>query len=570
MSRRILIVGGVAGGAACAARLRRLDERAEIILFERGPHVSYANCGLPYFVGGLIEQQRLLLVRPELWRAQFRVEVRTGHEVVAVDRRKRRVRVRESARGSEYEESYDALVLAPGAAPVRPRWAPRLPGVFTLRSLSDSIGLREWIVSHRPRRALVVGAGYIGLEMVENLARCGLQVTLLEREPQVLPAVDPEMTPPLAERLREYDIELCLGTCVSGLEGLAGGRLRVETTCRRSFDADLVLLALGVKPEVDLAREAGLEIGELGGIRVDEQMRTSDPHIWAVGDAVEVRDRVTGRWKLVALAGVAARQARIAADAICGRPSRFAGAQATAICGVFGLTAAVTGATEGELRAAGMDEYEAVYLHPLHHAGYYPGAKRIHMKLIFSRRDGLLLGAQAVGEEGVDKRVDVIAMAMAKRATVFDLEEVELCYAPQYGSVRDPVNLAGMVAANIVRGDLEPAPWEDVGRRDAVLVDVRDAAEFAQGHLDGAINIPLAELRSRLHELPRDREIWLNCAVGQRSYYAARILLQNGFRARSLPGGLLTWAMMQGASRLSGAPERPGRPPSRSPDPSGA
>ncbi|MCS7316181.1 MAG: rhodanese-like domain-containing protein, partial [Bryobacteraceae bacterium] len=299
-----------------------------------------------------------------------------------------------------------------------------------------------------------------------------------------------------------------------------------------------------------------------GGIRVDEQMRTSDPHIWAVGDAVEVRDWVTGRWRLAALAGPAARQGRVAADAICGRPSRYRGSQATTICGVFGLTAAATGATERELRAAGIGDYEAIYVHPLHHAGYYPGAKRIHMKLIFSRRDGLILGAQAVGQEGVDKRMDVIAMAMAKRATVFDLEEAELCYAPQYGSARDAVNLAGMVAANILRRDLEPASWQRLPAAEALLLDVRDEAEFLQGHLENAVHIPLAELRGRLHELPRDREIWVHCALGQRSYYAARILSQNGFRARSLPGGLLTWTLMRQAGRTPLPPEPPSRPES--------
>lgn len=553
MNRRILIVGGVAGGAACAARLRRLDERAAIIMFERSPHVSYANCGLPYYIGGLIEQHRLVLVGPERWRRQFNVEVRTRHEVVAIERDRRQVRVRDLAGGREYCEPYDALVLAPGAAPIRPRWAPELPGVFTLRTLSDAIALRDWIQDRRPHRAVVVGAGYIGLEMVENLVRCGLEVTLLEKEPQVLPALDPEMAQPLAAHLRRHGVEVCLETCVSGVEPATHGVLRVGTTCGRWFDADLVLLALGVRPDVRLAREAGLEIGELGGIRVDEQMRTSDPNIWAVGDAVEVRDWVTGRWKLVALAGPAARQGRVAADAICGRPSRFRGSQATAICGVFGLTAAATGASERELRAAGIGDYEAVYVHPLHHAGYYPGAKRIHMKLIFSRRDGLVLGAQAIGEEGVDKRVDVIAMAIEKRATVFDLEDAELCYAPQYGSARDPVNLAGMVAANVLRGDLELAPWEELGATAALLLDVRDPQEFAQGHLHGAVNIPLGELRGRLDELPREREIWVNCAVGQRSYYATRILSQNGFRARCLPGGFLTCTLMQQPVESAGA-----------------
>jgi len=321
----------------------------------------------------------------------------------------------------------------------------------------------------------------------------------------------------------------------------AGDGLLVREASGRSFSADLVVLALGVKPEVALAREAGLEIGEAGGIRVDEQMRTSDPHIWAVGDAVEVRDWITGQWRLVALAGPASRQGRVAADAICGRPARFRGVQATAVCGVFGLTAAMTGATEKQLKSAGISDYAAVYVHPLHHAGYYPGARRIQMKLIFDTADGRLLGAQAVGEQGVEKRIDVIAMAIQKKATVFDLEDAELCYAPQYGSARDPVNLAGMAAANVLRGDMPLADWSALGKTDALLVDVRDPDEFAGDHIDGAVNIPLGELRERLEELPRDREIWLNCAIGQRAYYALRVLLQHGFRARNLSGGYLTY-----------------------------
>jgi len=542
MAKKVLVVGGVAGGAACAARLRRLDERAQIVIFERGPYVSYANCGLPYYVGGAIPHEHSLLVMtPELWRRRFNVEVRTSHEVVAIDRARRHIEVRDLARERAYRESYDALVLAPGAVPIRPDWpGSDLPGVFTLRTIPDGNAMRQWIEQQQPRRAVVVGAGFLGLEMVENLTRRGLRVTLLEKEPQVLPALDFEMAQPALAHLESQRVNVELEACVSAVEAAHNGLL-VKTDSGRSFPADMVVLALGVKPETTLALQAGLELGEAGGIRVDEAMRTSDPHIWAVGDAVEVRDWITGRYRLAALAGLASRQGRIAADSICGRKARFRGAQLTAICGFFGFTAAMTGATEKVLRAAGWADYETIYLHPMHHAGYYPSAKRIHLKVIFSRSDGRLLGAQALGEEGVDKRIDVLAMAIQKRATVFDLEEAELAYAPQFGSARDPVNMAGMVAANVLRGDAVLAPWSELAGTDALLVDVREPEEFARDHIEGAINIPLGELRQRLGELPRDREIWLSCAVGERSYYALRVLVQNGLRARTLSGGYVTY-----------------------------
>lgn len=542
MPRKVLIVGGVAGGAACAARLRRLDEQAVIIMFERGPHVSYANCGLPYYVGDVItEEDKLLVVSAEQWARQFNVEVRTRHEVVGIDRARQEIEVCDLGSGRRYRETYDALVLAPGAAPVRPNWPGiDLPGVFTLRTIADARAMREWINARQPSRAVVVGAGFLGVEMVENLVRRGLRVTLLEQEPQVLPMLDFEMAQPAMAHLESQRVDVRVEARVVGLEA-AGQDLVVLTSSGERHAAGIVLLALGVKPETSLAQAAGLAIGETGGIRVDEQMRTSDPRIWAVGDAVEVRDWVTGQFRLAALAGLASRQGRIAADSICGRPSRFRGAQVTWICGFFGMTAAMTGAGEKALRAAGFTDYQAVYLHPMHHAGYYPGARRLHMKLIFAQSDGRILGAQAVGEEGVDKRIDVLATAIQHRATVFDLEQAELCYAPQYGSARDPVNLAGMVAANVLRGDAPLACWRELEEGTALLLDVREPDEFARDHIEGSINIPLGELRRRLAELPRDREIWVSCAVGQRAYYALRLLLQHGFRARLLSGGYLTY-----------------------------
>lgn len=541
-SKRVLIVGGVAGGASCAARLRRLDESCEIVIFERGPYVSFANCGLPYYVGGVIKEEKdLLVATPETFKKYFAIEVRTENEVVAIDRQRREIEVRELRTGRLYRERYDALVLAPGARPVRPSIpGVDLPGIHVLRTIPDSQRIRQWIQERGTQQAVVVGGGFIGLEMVENLVRLGLRVTVVERLPHLMPQFDPEMAEPIARHLESHRVRVELGDPVVGFEE-GNGEILVRTASGAEHRGGIVILAVGVQPETELARRAGLEIGELGGIRVDESMRTSDPFIWAVGDAVEVRDVITGRWCLAPLAGPAHRQGRIAAAAICGRPERFRGVQGTAICGVLGLTVAMTGATEKRLREAGLRDFQAIYLHPGCHAGYYPGARRIHMKLVFSSRDGRVLGAQAVGFEGVDKRIDVISMAIQKGATVYDLEEAELCYAPQYGAAKDPVNLAGMVAANVLRGDLPLADWNRLHQSGALLLDVREPHEFAQDHIEGAVNIPLSQLRERLSELPRDREIWVTCAVGQRSYYAVRFLLQHGFRARGLSGGLLTY-----------------------------
>lgn len=543
--RRVLIVGGVAGGASCAARLRRLDEQAEIAVFDRGPHVSFANCGLPYFVGNVIPEERQLVVAsPELFRDRFAVRVHTRHEVMHIDRTVREITVRDLASGTERREAYDALVLAPGAAPIRPPiQGVDLPGVFAVRTIPDSLRIRAWLDERSPRRALVVGGGFIGLEMAENLARRGLSVTVLEKLAQVMPPLDPEMAHPVAEHLRAAGVTVVLG---DGLASLVsdGSALRVGTESGVQLGADLVLLAIGVRPETTLAREAGLEIGPRGAIVVDAQMRTSDPAIWAVGDAVEVRDVVTGQETVLPLAGPANRQGRIAADAICGRASTFRGVQATAVVGVFGLTVASTGATEKGLVRAGVTTFEKVYLHPGHHAGYYPGARPIHLKLLFERRDGRILGAQAVGLEGIEKRIDVIAMAIQKGASVRDLAEAELCYAPQFGAAKDPVNLAGMIATNHLDGDLPLADWRGLDAWH--VVDVREPDEFAAGHVPGAISMPLSMLRARWRELPVDRPLAVYCQVGQRAYYAVRFLVQHGRDARHLSGGYTTYRALGG------------------------
>ena len=545
-SRRVLIVGGVAGGASCAARLRRLDEAAEILVFDRGPHVSFANCGLPYFVGNVItEERKLLVATSDIFRERFAITVHTRHEVTAIDRERGTISVRDLASGRERAERYDALVLSPGAAPIRPAMPGiDLPGIFAVRTIPDSVAIRSWIAERVPRRALVVGGGFIGLEMAENLAHRGLAVTILEKLPQVMPPLDPEMAQPVRAHLVAQGVSLHLGDGLARFEPESASIAAVTESGRRIV-ADLVILAIGVRPETSLAAAAGLPLGPRGGILVDAQMRTADPRIWALGDAVEVRDVVTGQEVILPLAGPANRQGRVVADSICGRGRAFRGVQATAVVGVFGLTVASTGASEKGLRRSGTTGFARVYLHPGHHAGYYPGARPVHLKLLFSVPDGRVLGAQAVGLEGVDKRIDVIATMIQMGATVRDLAEAELCYAPQFGAAKDPVNLAGMIATNHLDGDMPLADWDRLG--DRLLVDVREPDEFEAGHVDGAINLPLSQLRERHGEIPRGRSLAVYCQVGQRGYYAVRLLRQHGHDAANLSGGFETFRALRAA-----------------------
>jgi len=548
-TKRVLIAGGVAGGASCAARLRRMDEQAEIFIFERTGDVSFANCGLPYYIGGAIaDRKHLLVATPERFRDFFNIEVRTRHEVRSIDRQNQTVEVQNLATGAIGVERYDVLVLAPGAEPIRPP-LPGIdqPGIFAVRNMDDVDQIHAWIKRRRVDRAVVVGAGYIGLEMVENLSRRGITVTLLELADHVMPLADAEMVVLIQQELERQGIDLRLGTAVIAFEPGPKETLSVVAQHDERFAADLVILSVGVRTDTKLARQAGLEIGPTGGIRVDDRMRTSDPHIFAVGDAVEVRNFVTGRPALVPLAGPANRQGRVAADVICGRDAHFRGSQCTAVVGVFDLTLAMTGETEKSLRAAGI-AFEKSYIHPMHHASYYPGAERISLKLLFSPDSGRVLGAQAVGRAGVEKRIDVLATAIQMKATVFDLEEAELCYAPQYGSAKDPVNLAGFVAGNILRGDVRVGHWSEWKRLQAsgdgpLTLDVRPAAAVAAEAIPGTIRIPFGELRARLGELPRDREIWIHCAVGQTSYHAVRLLEQHGFKVRNISGGITSYKM---------------------------
>jgi NADPH-dependent 2,4-dienoyl-CoA reductase/sulfur reductase-like enzyme/rhodanese-related sulfurtransferase len=549
--KRILVVGGVAGGASCVARARRLSEAADIIMFDRGEYVSFANCGLPYYVGDVIkEEENLIVATPEMFRKRFKIDVRLQSEVVAVDRKNSRIQIKDLTTGDIYLEEYDALVLAPGARAIKPKMPGiDLPGIFSLRTIPDSRQIKAWINGRNAQRAVVVGGGYIGMEMTENLVNLGLSVTIIEMQPHVMPLLDAEMASPITAELVKHGVTLRLNETVNGFEQDADGLISAKLKSGSIEKAGLVILALGVRPEIKIAEAAGLEIGQRGGIRVDKHMRTSDEKIWAVGDAVEVKDVVTGQWGVIPLAGPANRQGRIAADVIMGRNAEFRGVQGTSVVGIMGLVVAFTGATEKTLRSMGIWDqpasFEKIYLHPGHHVAYYPGASPINLKLIFSREDGRVVGAQAIGREGVEKRIDVISMAIQKNATVFDLEEAELCYAPQFGSAKDPVNIAGMIAANVLRGDAPIVHWDELDKEPVFMLDVRDPSEYRQDHIKGAVNIPLNELRDRMGEVPKDQEVWTYCFVGQRSYYASRALSQYGYHIKNLSGGFKTFSMMK-------------------------
>ena len=535
-SKQYLIIGGVAGGMSAATRLRRLDEHAQIIVLERGGHVSFANCGLPYYLGGVIEERSsLLLQTPASLGSRFGLDVRVRTEAVSIDREARTVLARDLATGEETTLRYDALVLSPGATPVRP---PIEGGerMLTLRDIDD-VDAAMAALEVAPRSALVIGAGFIGLEMVENLAHRGLDVTLVELGDQVLPPLDPEMAAPVADRLRDAGVDVRLSTQVTTL-GSDTATLSDGTT----VPAEFVLGSIGVRPDTNLAKGAGLELGPRGGIRVDDALRTSDPHIWAIGDAVEKVDAITGEPRLVALAGLANRHGRLAADSIAGRRVRVREALGTAVVGVMGLTIAATGWNEKLLRSRERD-IRVIHTHPASHTGYYPGAETMALKLIVDAATDVILGAQGVGGEGVDKRIDVIATAMAGGITASELADLELAYAPQYSSAKDPVNMLGYVALNAFEGLTPSIQWHELDAAvdaGATVVDVRTADEVADGAIPGSVRIPLDDLRSRAGELPSGRLI-VHCKVGQRGHTAVRLLSQLGRDAVNLDGGYLTW-----------------------------
>lgn len=537
---KVLIIGGVAGGASAAARLRRLDENAQIILFERGDYISYANCGLPYYVGGEIrEKSALTLQTPESFQARFQVEVRVHNEVLSIDRIQKKVKVRDLQDNREYEESYDKLILSPGARPV----IPPIPGIqhpriMTLRDVPDALSLRNFLERESPKTAVVVGGGYIGTEMAENLTQAGVSCTIVELGEQLLAPLDREMASIVQNYLRGKGIDIRLGEGVASFEELPQG-IRVKTD-KSSIDTDMVLLSIGVQPDSHLAADAGLTMGMRGSIAVDDRMRTSDPDIYAVGDAVEIVNFVTGQKGLIPLAGPANKQGRIAADNICGHASTYTGTQGSSVVKLFDLTVASTGLNEKAARAAGIS-CDSVHLFPASHASYYPGSRLLGLKVTFEKGSGKILGAQLVGEEGADKRCDVLATCIRAGFTAFDLTELELCYAPPYSSAKDPVNMAGYMIENLLTGKVRQFQWDQVPLlpRDGsvTLIDVRTPAEYQRGHIDGFIHLPLDSLRDHLSQLDPQKEVYVHCQTGLRSYIACRILQQHGFSCYNLSGG---------------------------------
>ncbi len=545
---KIVIVGGVAGGASAAARARRLSEEAEIIMFERGPFISFANCGLPYHIGGDIKERgKLLLQTPESFLARFNVDVRVMHEVIAIDRKNKVVVVKNLLDGSEFSESYDFLLLSPGAAPV----VPPIPGIdnpltHSLRNIPDMDRIIETIKTNSVKHATVVGGGFIGLEMMEAFHQLGIQTTLVEMADQVMTPVDREMAGFVHAEIRQKGIDLKLSTALEAVEHIPNDRqdkLNLKLSNGEKLTTDILIMAIGVRPETKLAQQAGLQIGGLNGIYTNESMQTSDPFIYAVGDAVEERDFVTGEQTLVPLAGPANRQGRMAADNMLGRKAAYQGTQATAICKVFDLAVASTGKNEKQLKRDGI-EYEKVYVHAASHAGYYPGAEIVSFKMLFDIRTGKILGAQAVGKDGIDKRIDVMAVAQRAGMTVEQLQHLELTYAPPYGSAKDVINQAAFVANNIIKGDATPIHFDEIEQLNdnQVLLDVRNPGELESGgFLAGAINIPVDQLRQRMDELPKEKEIVIYCQVGLRGNVAYRQLVNNGFKARNLIGGYRTY-----------------------------
>lgn len=556
---KVLIVGGVAGGASAAARLRRNDEHAQIVLFERGGYISFANCGLPYYIGDVItDKAKLTLQTPESFHKRFNVDVRTGSEVVSIDRQNKRVTVRRAGDGSVYEEGYDKLILSPGAEPVRPS----LPGfdgkrVFTLRSIPDTYAIKEFCDKNAPKSAVVIGGGYIGIEIAENLHRLGIQVTIVELSGHIIPPIDGDTAAELHNHLRSKGVRLLLGTGVGAIEETDGGLL-FRLSQGSPVTADFAVLAAGVAPESRLAKDAGLATGLRGAVVVDEHLRTGDGDIYAVGDAVQVKDTVTGKPAFVPLASPANKQGRIAADNVCGEDEKYDGSQGSSVLKVFDLTLAATGLSEAALKANGVP-YLKSYTYSPSNASYYPGGLPMSVKLLFSPDGGRILGAQAVGFSGVDKRIDVIAAVLRLGGTVYDLTRLELCYAPPFSSAKDPVNMAGYTAENILKKRFTPFYPEDVAGLDldrSLLLDVRTEEEFEAGTIPGAVNLPLDSLREELGSLPKDKEIDVFCQIGLRGYLASRILLQSGFsNVKNLSGGYRLWKELR--KDRTGAAEGP-------------
>ena len=551
---KVVIIGGVAGGATAAARLRRLDERAEIVVFERSGYISYANCGLPYYIGGVIEDPgALTLQTPESFFARFRVDMRVRHEVTAIHPEGKTVSVKNLETGEEFEERYDKLILSPGAKPAQPR----LPGVgldrlFTLRTVEDTFRIKDFIQKDHPRSAVLAGGGFIGLELAENLRELGMDVTIVQRPKQLMNPFDPDMAAFIHGEMRSHGVKLALGYTVEGFQEKNGG-VDVLLKDADSLHADMVVLAIGVTPDTALAKDAGLKLGLKGSIVVNDRMETSVPDIYAVGDAVQIQHFVTGQDALLSLAGPANKQGRIAADNICGGNSRYLGSQGSSVLKVFDMTAAVTGVNETNARRAGLDA-DAVVLSPMSHAGYYPGGKLMTMKVVFEKGTYRLLGAQIVGYEGVDKRIDVLAAAVHAGLTAIELKDLDLAYAPPYSSAKDPVNMAGFLVENLSKGVVKQFRLEDVKTlpRDGsiTLLDVRTAQEYARGHIEGFRLIPVDELRERLDEIELGKPVYVICQSGLRSYIACRILAGYGYDAYNFSGGFRFYDAVNNDRRL--------------------
>ena len=543
---KVVIVGGVAGGATAAARIRRLDEQARITVFERSGYISYANCGLPYYIGGVIEDRsKLTLQTPESFWRRFRVEMRVRHEVTAINPQRKTVSVRALETGEEFEEPYDKLVLCPGAKPS----LPPVPGtdierLFTLRTVEDTFAIKDFIEREQPRSAVLAGGGFIGLELAENLRELGMDVTIVQKPMHLMTPFDADMAALIHGEMRRHGVKLALGHTVEGFAQRDGG-MDVLLQDAAPLHADMVILAIGVTPDTALAKEAGLELGVRGSIVVNDRMETSVPDIYAVGDAVQVRHFVTGQDALIALAGPANKQGRIAADNICGGDSRYTGSQGSSVLKVFDMTAALTGLNETQAAAAGFDA-DSVILSPMSHAGYYPGGRVMTMKVVFEKATYRLLGAQIVGYEGVDKRIDVLATAIRAGMKATELKDLELAYAPPYSSAKDPVNMAGFMVDNIARGLLRQwhlADADSLPRDGSVtLLDTRTPGEYSAGHIEGFINIPVDDLRERLHELDRTKPVYVICQSGLRSYIACRILAGHGFDCYNFSGGYRFYA----------------------------
>lgn len=537
---KVLIVGGVAGGASAAARLRRLDEKAEIIMFERGEYISFANCGLPYYIGGEINKKSALTLQtPQSFNSRFNVDVRVWNEVTAIDPEKKQVTVHNVQTGEDYTESYDELILSPGAAPLVPKMdGVDDPRVFTLRNIPDTVKIRDYVEEEFPESAVVVGGGYIGVEMAENLKKAGLKVTIVELADHVIAPLDGDMAAEVHRYLRDQGVELMLGKAVQSMED-KGGKLTLHLS-EGEIETDMVILSVGVRPDTALAQGAGLELNAKGAIVVNEHMQTSKEHIYAVGDAIEIVDFVTGKKGYVPLAGPANKQGRIAADNICGIKSSYKNTLGSSVLKIFDMTVAMTGVNERTAQAAGLD-YDKVYTYSQSHASYYPGGHGISIKTLYEKGTGKILGAQLVGYDGVDKRCDVIATAIRAGMTAYDLTELELCYAPPFGSAKDPVNFVGYVIENTLTGKVKNFFWNDVEKlpRDGsvTLLDVRTPSEREVGHIPGFIHIPLDELRQRAGELPQDKPVYIHCHSGLRSYLACRMLTGLGYDCYNLSGG---------------------------------